>query len=86
MNHWASSGTDRFKTILEAKIQSDMTSILIGSRKIDYGLIDLLVEAGEDVKAVKNDGCTACRLVTLAESNPPNLLRTFSKYNSFIEL
>ncbi len=55
MNHWASSGTDRFKTILEAKIQSDMTSILIGSRKMDYGLIDLLVEAGEDVKAVKND-------------------------------
>ena len=66
MDHIASSGTDRFKAILEAKIQSDMTSFLIACKTIDYGLIDLLVEAGADVKAVKNDGCTACRLVALS--------------------
>lgn len=66
MDHWASSGTDRFKAILEAKIQFDMTTLLIGSKTMDYGLIYFLVEAGADIKAVKNVGCTACRLVALS--------------------
>lgn len=62
----ASSGLDRFNALLEVKNTSGMTPLLIACAKRDFCLVELLVEAGADVKAVNNNGDSACSLAALS--------------------
>ena len=60
-------GSPLLAKLLEAKHENGSTALLIACRNKDYGTVELLVEAGADVRALDQDGNTA---ILLAASSP----------------
>ncbi len=52
---------------LEARNETGKTALLISCQNKDYSIVELLVEAGADVKAADLDGNTA---ILLSDSDP----------------
>lgn len=59
--------TEVLGNFLEAQNESGKTALLIACKNKDYSIIDLLIEAGANVKAVDKDGNTT---ILLATSDP----------------
>jgi ankyrin repeat protein len=61
------SGSVNLEGLLEAKTKSGMTALLIAVDQRDFPLIELLIRAGADTKAMDCNGDTA---MILATKNP----------------
>ncbi len=59
----------RLERLLEAKIPSGMTALLIAASMKDYFLVELLIGAGADVKAVDKNKDTALILASKDSSS-----------------
>ena len=66
------TNSDLLASLLEMTNESEKTALLIACEKKDYGIIELLVEAGADLKASDADGNSAILLA--AFSNVPDAI------------